>query len=119
MKRLSDYENEEAIDLWADLLDPITNILSDPEVAKVARSGAQPLAIAKQIVHDHKKEASEILLRIDPTPVNGLNLIVRVLDVIMEIEESPEIMGFLGSSEENASPKSSTSAMASTKAKGN
>ena len=31
MKRLSDYQGEEAIELWADLLDPISDILTDKE----------------------------------------------------------------------------------------
>ena len=99
MKRLSDYVDEEAIELWVDLLDPITAIIKDPEVTKL--KGSDPIDMAKGIIKLHKKEASEILLRIDPTPLNGLNLIVRVVDVIMEIEESPEILSFFDSSEQS------------------
>ena len=31
MKTLSDYKDEEAIELWADLIDPLTAIFSDKE----------------------------------------------------------------------------------------
>ena len=34
MKRLSDYKNEDAIELWANMLDPILNIFQDNEVRK-------------------------------------------------------------------------------------
>lgn len=97
MKRLSDYKGEDAIDLWADLLDPIIVIMSDPNVAKAYRSESK-VAMAKQILKDHKAQATEILTRIDPTPLDGLNLIMRVLDVILEIENSEEFASFFGSS---------------------
>ena len=115
MKRLSDYTDEEAIDLWADLLEPITTILKDPEVQSLKEEA--PIDIAKGMIALHKSEVTEILLRIDPTPITGLNLIVRVIDIIMEIEESPEIMGFFDSSSPSEPKKSSGSATANTKAK--
>lgn len=119
MKKLSDYKGEDAIDLWADLLDSIIAIFADEEVSKVTGSGQPPLIIAKTIIKSHKKEAVDILLRIDPTPVDGLNVVIRLLDVINEIEESPEIMDFLGlSPEPSEDKKPSGSATASTKAKG-
>lgn len=108
MKRLSDYKDEEAIDLWADLLDSILTIFADPDISKAVGSGQPALVIAKKIVKEHKKEAADILLRIDPTPIDGLNIVIRLLDVIMEIEESPEIMGFLGSSAEKKKPQTSS-----------
>ena len=116
MKRLSDYKDEEAIDLWADLLDQIIAIFTDPEVAKMA--GQPPLQIARVIVKNHKTEVTQILLRIDPTPVDGLNVIIRLVDVLNELEASPEIKSFLGLSSEKKPTKSSGSATASTKAKG-
>ena len=101
MKKLSDYKGEEAIDLWADLLEDIVAIITDPEVSKAYHSGSKSLVLAKEIVKKHRKEATNILLRIDPTPIDGLNVVIRLLDVIMEIEQSPEIMGFLGLSEQS------------------
>jgi hypothetical protein len=99
MKRLSDFKDEEAIDLWADLLDPIVAITSDPKIAEIKRSGAPVIKIAKEILLLHKAEAVEILLRIDPTPITGLNLVARVVDILLELESSPELQGFLGLSE--------------------
>lgn len=115
MKKLSDYKDEEAIDLWADLLEPITIIIKDPAIQEI--KDKPPAEIAKILIGAHKTEVTEILLRIDPTPLTGLNLIVRVIDVIMEIENSPEIMSFFDSSEPSEEQTSSGSATENTKAK--
>lgn len=114
MKRLSDYENEDAIELWADLLDPIGVILQDKEIAKIIRSGKAPVTIAKEILKCHKKEATEILLRIDSTPLNGLNLIVRLVNVLMELLNSSEAKGFFGFAETVMDSASSGNATEST-----
>ena len=34
MRRLSDIQGEAAIDFWADLIDPIANIMADKAIAK-------------------------------------------------------------------------------------
>lgn len=119
MKRLSDYKDEEAIDLWADLLEPIGNIASDKNIAKIVQSGGNKLNMAKEIIKSHKSEVVEILLRIDDTPLNGLNIVTRLVDILTEIESSPELKDFLGLSEqEKTNDKSFGSATGSTKAKG-
>ena len=96
MKRLSDYQGEEAIELWIDLVDPISEILGDPEVAKVVQSGQPKMVIAKTILAAHKAEAEEILLRIDPEPLDGLNLIVRLFSVLVEIGSRDDVKSFFG-----------------------
>lgn len=115
MKRLSDYVNEDAIDLWANLLDPICNIFQDEEVRKGVFSGASVLEKAQTILRLHKKDAVNLLLAIDPTPVNGLNLITRLLDVLTEIENSEEFGSFFGSQRQAVTEdESSGSAMVNT-----
>ena len=97
MKKLSDYKGEEAIDLWADLLEPICTILQDDEIAKVYRSGAPLVSAVKLALKNHKKETTEILLRIDPTPIDGINVIERALAVVVDIEKSNNFKSFFGS----------------------
>ena len=96
MKKLSDYQGEEAIELWADLLDPLTEILTDENVKKVVQSGKAPLVIAKEILKSHSKEATEILLRIDPEPITGLNIIIRLVAVLSDIGSNPDVKSFFG-----------------------
>lgn len=100
MKKLSDYKGDEAIELWADLLEPLTKILGDKKIQNVIQSGKPKLLIAKEILKAHKKEATEILLRVDPEPIDGLNIIVRLVAVLADIGENEEIKTFFGFAEQ-------------------
>lgn len=96
MKRLSDYKGDDAIELWADLLESITKILSDKAVADTVKGGKPVLMIAREILKTHKNDATKILLRIDNSPINGLNILLRLAGLIEEISESEEIKSFFG-----------------------
>lgn len=96
MKKLSDYKNEDAIELWADLLDPFVEIVGDTKIKEMIRAKKPPLITAKEIVKTYKKQASEILLRIDPTPLDGLNIIVRLVSILNEIGSDPTMQSFFG-----------------------
>lgn len=100
MKKLSDYKGDEAIELWADLLEPLNVILADEEVSKVIQSGKPRLIIAKSILKSHKKEAVDIMLRIDPEPINGLNIILRLVALLADIGQNDEIKSFFGYAEQ-------------------
>lgn len=100
MKKLSDYKGEAAIELWCDLLDPLTEIFTDKKLSNVFYSGGSPIEIAKTILKKHSKAAEKILLRIDDTPINGLNLVVRLVEVITEIGKNEELKSFFGYAEQ-------------------
>lgn len=100
MKKLSDYKGDEALELWADLLDPLTAILTDNKIKNVVQSGKPKIAIAKEILKEHKSEAVEILTRIDPEPVDGLNIVLRLINLITEIGQSDEIKSFFAYAEQ-------------------
>lgn len=115
MKKFSDYKDDDAIDLWADLLEPITKLVQDKEVKKVVTSGKSKIVIAKTLIQGHKKEVIEILQRIDDTPIDGLNLIIRVIDLLSDIGEHEEIKSFFGfADEEQTDEEPSGSPMEST-----
>lgn len=99
MKKLSDYKGDEAIDLWADLLDPLTKILGDKKVKDVIQSGKSKMEIAKEILKHHKKEAVEIMLRVDPEPIDGLNIILRLVAILSDIGQNDEIKSFFAYAE--------------------
>ena len=97
MRRLSDYQGEEAIELWADLIEPIAKIMADKKIAQIFQSGKPPVLAVKQILKTHKKEATEILNRLDPEePINGINIVGRAIAIIMELTESEELKDFFG-----------------------
>lgn len=93
MRKLSDYQGDAAIELWADLIEPIAKIIADDSIAKTYRTKPR-IEVAKEILKLHKDEATEILTRIDPTPLTGLNIVVRLLELLLEIENAEELKGF-------------------------
>ncbi len=111
MKRLSDYKDDEAIELWADLLEPIGRIIMDDAVKSSIKGGNAPIVIAHTILKDHSKDAAEILLRIDPAPLNGMNIVTRLVALIKEIgtnEDMKDFFGFAGTKMVGASSGSAT-----------
>ena len=100
MKKLSDYKGDEAIELWADLLDPISTILTDEGVRKAVQSGQPKITIVKEILKNHKKEAIDVMLRIDPEPIDAINLVLRLAGVVADLGKYPGIKSFFGYAEE-------------------
>ena len=115
MKKLSDYQGEAAIDLWADLMDTASIIISDPKVRK--KISGSKIELAKTMLKLHKKEVCDILLRIDDTPVNGLNILVRLLGLLEEAFNDPYLSDFFGMQGQNVTEEFSGSATENTKAK--
>lgn len=94
MKKISDYKDEEALELWADIMETAAIIVADPELKEIIDAKKPKLMIAHFILKNHKEEAKEILLRIDPTPINGLNFLTRIMSVLSEIGDSEELADF-------------------------
>ena len=118
MKKLSDYKGEEAIELWADLLDPFIEIIGDPNISGLLKAKKPPVITAREILKNYKKQATEILLRIDPTPVNGLNILIRLISLLTEIGNDPTMKSFFESSAEAEKGETpSGSAMVNTEGK--
>ena len=111
MKKLADYKGEEAIELWADLLDSFVEIVGDKKIADMIRAKKPPLILAKEIIKTYAKQVEQILLRIDPEPLNGLNIVVRFTELLTEIGSDPTMQSFFGlSAEAKKEEKSSGSA---------
>ena len=109
MRKLSDYKDDEALDLWMDLLDPLTVILTDEKVREVIKSGQPRIAIAKELLKLHKKETVEIMLRIDPEPIDGINIILRLVALLADIGSVKEIRDFFGYAAEAKTSEESSS----------
>ena len=86
MKRLSDYKDAEAIEIWADIFDPCMKVLSDEEVAKyTGGTDANIQKAAVTIIKKYPDEVLQMLTRIDDTPVNGANAFVRLVSFLTEL----------------------------------
>lgn len=86
MKRLSDYKGDEAIELYADLLEPMSAIFTDDEIRELRKNkNVTTLKIATVALRNHPKEIEAILLRIDPEPINGASIIKRLFVLLADI----------------------------------
>ena len=94
--RLSEIKGEDAIDVIANILDPLTVILSDKEVEKVIKTGKPKLLIAKTLLSRQKKAILEILAYMnnaDPKTFNPslIELPVMLVQLIEDVMENEEL----------------------------
>lgn len=97
MKKLSDYTGTEAVELWADLLEPMTKIIGDSDIANKLRAKLPPILIAKEILKKNPNEAVEVMERIDNTPVDGFNILARLVSLLSEFMSNPATKDFFTS----------------------
>ena len=83
--KITEFENEEALDLLADVMDPISVICADEEV-KNCKSKLKAVQI---ILKKYKKEIITVLARMNNTPVSEYkcNLITITRDLMELLNE--------------------------------
>lgn len=107
--------NEEALELFADLLEPVAEILTDPEIVGIWKSGGKKVTLVSKAIKNHKHTIVKILSLIDGIPeeeykVNVLTLPARVLKLL----NSPMFQELFTSQGQETTAGSSGSAMANT-----
>ena len=95
--KFSDFRGADALDLFADLLDPIANIASDEKFrAMVGKSGRAD--IARYLLKDKKADVLEILAKMNGTTVEEYNAnAIEMLSQLMEIINDKEFVKFFQS----------------------
>lgn len=84
--KLSEVKGEKALDMFADLIEPVSEIIADKEVAGELRKGKKAKAISIAI-KKHKQAVMLMLATLDGKPVeeyecNILSLPKKMLDII-------------------------------------
>lgn len=90
MKRLSEYKDEQALDLLADLIEPASCIIADENVAEALKAGKR-MAAVKTAIKGHKPEVMELLAVMEGVPVeeyhcNVLTVPMRLLEILNDEE---------------------------------
>lgn len=116
--KLSEYKDEAALDLLAELIAPASEIFSDAAVRAAVESdnkaGAVSLAIKK-----HKKAVMAILAALDGVPVEDFHCNVLTLPLkLIELLDDPETMRLFTSAGQREEKPSSGSPTESTEAAG-
>lgn len=103
MKKLQDYKDAEAIEVWAEMIEPASKIMQDEKVKSFFETDengkmiAKPMDAVQYILKEHAQEIAEVLLVIDPTPLTGTNSVVRALDLVLSIVNDKDTADFFGS----------------------
>lgn len=98
MKKISAYENEDALDLLADIIEPAAEIFADKDVAAHMRDGKKMTAI-KTAIKSHKKAVIEILARFEGVPVEDYKCnILSLPTTLLEILNDEALLGFFTAS---------------------
>ena len=120
--RLSDFKGEEALDVLADIIEPLANIIADEEIQKLNKQENTPLiAMVKPAIKNHKKDLIEILARLENQPVEQYEKNMSLLTLpkqVMELLNDPEVQSLFQSQgkSEITSLASSSSATENTEA---
>lgn len=128
--RLSDFKGEEALDVLADIIEPMTFILADEEIQKMRKEAAEKkinlpyIKFVTPAIRNHKPEIIQILARLQNQTVEeytaGLSLATLPMQVL-EFINDPEIQKFFTSQSQSPETQSASSGSVteSTEAKGN
>lgn len=94
MKSLSEYKDEEALDVLADLIDPVINIFSDEEVANYYRAGVIVKSV-QAAIKNHKKDVLNMLAILERVPVEEYHCNLLTLPrLLLSVFNDPELKDF-------------------------
>lgn len=128
--RLSDYKGEEALDVLADIIEPLTYILADKEIQQMRAEAIKEkknlpmINFVKPAIKNHKTEIIQVLARLENQSVEEYkaNLSLATLPLqVLEFINDPEIQKFFTSQSQSLTTQSASSGsvMENTEAKGN
>lgn len=63
--KLSDIKGERALDVLADMIEPVAEIMTDKEIVDILQSGKAPAKAIKLSLKNHKKAVIAMLAAID------------------------------------------------------
>jgi hypothetical protein len=119
MKKISEYKDEEAIELLADLLDPVVLIFAEPDIAAFAQQKNYIKAV-QIAIKKHKKEVMEIMAILEGVPVEEFHCnIVTLPKMLLSILNDPMLQDFFTSQVQTDSEIPSGPAMETTEVEEN
>ena len=102
MKKLSEYKDDEALDLLADLLEPCVDLFGNEDMIKVIRTKSRIEAVTYAI-KNHKAEVVKIMAILNGTTVEDFHYTIFTLPMmVVEVLNDKELLGFFKSQSETA-----------------
>ena len=119
--RLSDFKGEEALDVLADIIEPLTFIIADNDIQKLideSKDKEKQVPMIKYVtpaIKNHKTELIQILARLQNQSVEeykeNLSLVTLPMQVL-EFINDPEIQKFFTSQSQSTETPSASSGSA-------
>ena len=98
-KKLSDYKNEEAATILADILDPASEIFADEKFTESLQKS--PASAAKIALKEHSKAIIDVLAIYDCVPREKYSVNpVEILSKLLKIMNDKDLMGAFISQEQ-------------------
>lgn len=94
--KITDYKNEDAIDLLADIIEPVSKIFADAELKKaIKKKNFKKIDAVKIALKNNKNSIIEILARLDGKTVEEYECTpVSILMSVLEILNDKELLSF-------------------------
>jgi hypothetical protein len=113
--RLSDYKNEEALDVLAEILEPAAIIVADKELVKLAGNAKTRIKAASYALKEHKKEVIAIIAALHRQEPEELEFSVASIGIeLLDIFNDPALQEVFLSQGQMTSSESFGSATATT-----
>ena len=113
--KLSEYKDDEALDVLADLIEPTAFILADKDMRDSLRKCSNEAQQASIVIKTHKNEVMRILAAINGVPADEYHCNLLTLPrQVMEIMNDEDLMDFFKSWGQTEGENNSGSASAST-----
>lgn len=94
--KITDFKNEEALDLLMCMIEPAAKILTDESVKEAIKNKKSKMGIAKVAIENHKSEVIEILALTDGVPVEEYSCNpITIIKKLLELFNDKELMDFL------------------------
>lgn len=102
MRKLSEFQDEEALDLLADILPPVSAIAADKSVQGAFKSGTSLAEIVKLLIKAHKGEVMQIMASLEGVSVEDFHCNLLTLPMmLLQILNDEDLKSFFTSAVQN------------------
>ena len=116
MMKLSEIQNEDALDVLADLLDPISKMAVDKSLREALLTQGK-MAFIKSAIKNHKSETLEILAILEGVPISEYKVsLIQIPIKLTELLNDEDLLSFFQSQGLKISNEYSGSATENTEA---
>lgn len=113
MRKLSEFKDDEALELLADLLEPCTNLVSDGEFTAGYKNPKTRVKTLSNVLKNHKNDIVTILARMNETPVEEYHYNVgSLMSDFFTLMTDQDFMAFFGLSAPQAKKRKKPSGSA-------